>query len=54
MLPCTHSMLPMQSTGAYPKVASAKQSMAENSASSSVTSSSKVAVEGSSMRTEPS
>lgn len=41
-------------TGAYPEVASAKQSMAENSASSSVTNSSKVAVEGSIMRTEPS
>lgn len=39
---------------AHPEEASARQSMAENSASSSLTSSSKVAVAGSSMRTEPS
>jgi len=39
---------------AYPEEASARQSMAEYSASGSVTSSSKVAVEGSSIRTDPS
>ena len=39
---------------AHPEEASARQSMAEYSASGSVTSSSKVAVEGSSIRTDPS
>ena len=44
----------VRSVVTHPEVASARQSMAEYSASSSVTSSSNMAVAGSSMRTEPS